>query len=340
MPLPRRPSVCLGPRFWAVLWHPFTTGPTVSTTCTSYSLIFGVSHTQGERQPRAHPALPESTPNPLYLPHTPSLNLSRPDTRQQRTVPKPAGIIGRGRSQAVRPALPCPCHTDPQPQASPACPPALVVGMEVRCNSGVLTSPQSQDQAPEPLPPALKSSLCPPSPPPQPPAGAARPQAPAGPAPTGPHLRPLLGPDADLAIAAFLRVQGAHEGPDGRTADHVHGDAALRQGPDDAHLRAASMPTGTGSQRPLCPPEPRTAILSCPPSAPTSCTRHGKWGKGGNSDRGSDAPERQPALSLLVGALGLAPGQAEACLPTSVGRPPHNQKHHLGEAETPGPQRE
>ena len=162
VPLPRRPSVCLGPRFWAVLWHPFTTGPTVSTTCTSYSLIFGVSHTQGERQPRAHPALPESTPNPLYLPHTPSLNLSRPDTRQQRTVPKPAGIIGRGRSQAVRPALPCPCHTDPQPQASPACPPALVEGMEVRCNSGVLTSPQSQDQAPEPLPPALKSSLCPP----------------------------------------------------------------------------------------------------------------------------------------------------------------------------------
>ena len=162
VPLPRRPSVCLGPRFWAVLWHPFTTGPTVSTMCTSYSLIFGVSHTQGERQPRAHPALPESTPNPLYLPHTPSLNLSRPDARQRRTVPKPAGIIGRGRSQAVRPALPCPCHTDPQPQASPACPPALVVGMEVRCNSGVLTSPQSQDQAPEPLPPALKSSLCPP----------------------------------------------------------------------------------------------------------------------------------------------------------------------------------
>lgn len=244
--------------------------------------------------------------------------------------------------------LPCPALPLPHRPPAPGLPrlptsTGALTGMDVRCTAGALTCPQSQDQAPEPLPPAPKSSLCSPCPPShaaEPPAGAARPQAPAGPAPTGPHLGPLLGPDADLAIAAFLRVQGAHEGPDGCPSDHVHGDAALRQGPDDAHLRAASTPTGAGSQRPLCPPEPRTAVLSCPPSAPTSCTRRGKWGNSGNLDRGSDAPERQLALSLLVGALGLAPGQAEARLPTSAGRPPHNQKHHLEEAETPGPQRE
>lgn len=80
---------------------------------------------------------------------------------------------------------------------------------------------------------------------------------------------------------------------------------------------------------------------SCPAhtSAPTSCTHCGKWGSGGNSDRGSDGPEQQLALSLLVGALGLALGQAKAHVSTSVGCPPHSQKQHLAGAEAPGLQR-
>lgn len=49
------------PRSWAVLWRPFTAGPVVPTTCISYCLASGVSHTQGERQPRVHPVLPEPT---------------------------------------------------------------------------------------------------------------------------------------------------------------------------------------------------------------------------------------------------------------------------------------
>ena len=103
-------------RFWAVLWHPFTTGPTVSTTCTSYSLIFGVSHTQGERQPRdppspsrVHTQPPLSTPDakPEYL-----------RARCQTTADSPEACRnywkGQVSSCAPCPALPLP-HRPPAP---------------------------------------------------------------------------------------------------------------------------------------------------------------------------------------------------------------------------------
>lgn len=123
-----RPSVPPRPWIPGCPLVPVHYGPTVSTTCTSYSLTSGVSHTQGGRQPRAHPALPESTPNPLYLPHTPSPNTSGPAARQQRAAPKPQVCrnywSGQVSSCAACPALPLP-HRSPG-QASPTCLPALV----------------------------------------------------------------------------------------------------------------------------------------------------------------------------------------------------------------------
>ena len=202
-----------------------------------------------------------------------------PDNSGQPRSPKSAAIIGTGRSQAVCPALPCPCHTDPQAQASPWCP-----GGCTAVHSPVLSHlHKTRHRSPRPQHRSPRCALPAPQPRCRPPARAACPQAPAGPAPTGPHLRPLLGPDADLAVAAFLRVQGAHEGPDGRPSNHVHGDAILRQGPDDAHLRAASTPTGAGSQRPLCPPGPRAALLSCPLRSAHFLHTSWEWGNGGNS---------------------------------------------------------
>ena len=123
-----------------------------------FLLTFGVSHTQGERQPRAHPALPESTPNPLYLPHTPSLNISGPDARQQWTAPKPQ-ICSNYWNGQVSSCVPCLALPLPHRPSGPGLP---LVPWWVHC--GAFTCPQSpsQDQAPEPPPPAPKSSLRPP----------------------------------------------------------------------------------------------------------------------------------------------------------------------------------
>lgn len=79
-------------------------------------------------------------------------------------------------------------------------------------------------------------------------------------------------------------------------------DAALCQGPDDAHLGTASTPTG-GWSRQSAPPgrqDPGDGRPVPPhPSVPESCTRHGERGKDANSEREWDTLERQPALSLL-----------------------------------------
>lgn len=250
-----RPSVLPGP------WIPGC--PLVPVHCRAHCVhvyllsdIWGLTHpgretAQGPPSPSGvHPQAPLSTAHakPEHLRARCQATEGSPE------APGPQELLERAGLKLC--ALPCPCRTDPQARLPPPayqhwCPGGRGSTVYRGCTSSV-TFARPGARAPTPSTEAL----------------AGQPRCRAGcrgrPAPTGPHLRPLLGPDADLAVAAFLRVQGAHEGPDGRPSDHVHRDAALRQGPDDTHLRAAPTPTGAGSQRPLCPPGPRTAVLSCP----------------------------------------------------------------------------
>lgn len=55
-----------------------------------------------------------------------------------------------------------------------------------------------------------------------------------------PYHGPLPGFDSHLGVAALLRIQGCHEGPDRGAADHVNRDAGFVQGPDDPHLGTPS----------------------------------------------------------------------------------------------------
>lgn len=124
-----RPSVPPRPWIPGCPLVPVHYGPTVSTTCTSYSLTSGVSHTPREGDSPGPTQPFRSPPQPLYHRTTSSPNTSGPAARQteeQPRSPRSAGITGAGRSQAVRPALPCPCRTDPQARPPPTCLPALV----------------------------------------------------------------------------------------------------------------------------------------------------------------------------------------------------------------------
>lgn len=62
------------------------------------------------------------------------------------------------------------------------------------------------------------------------------------------YLCPLFGPNPHLTVVPLLRVQGTHECPNGCSSNHVHRDAALRQGPDDANLGTASCSSSTKHQ--------------------------------------------------------------------------------------------
>lgn len=81
------------------------------TFCVPDALAFGVSHSRGERQTRAHPALPEPTLDHLCLTHTPSLNHPGPGARQLGTAPVPQTCWNYLNGQilsGVPPALPFP----------------------------------------------------------------------------------------------------------------------------------------------------------------------------------------------------------------------------------------
>ena len=77
--------------------------------CVPGALAFGVSHSRGERQTRAHPALPEPTLDHLCLTHTPSLNHPGPGARQ--LCPETRRNYSNGQ---ILSCVPCPALPFPQ----------------------------------------------------------------------------------------------------------------------------------------------------------------------------------------------------------------------------------
>lgn len=178
------------------LWCPPHDGPLYPHRVL-YSLTSGVSHTQGRETAQGPPSPSGVHPQPpstcTRQARTPQGQL--PGNRGQPRSPRSGGITGAGRSKLC--GLPCPALAAQIPRPGlPTCLPALVPRwVEARCTGA---RPQSllQDQAARAPGPSTEALLA---------SHAAEP------------LQGLTSatawPGCDLAVAAFLRAQGAHEGP-------------------------------------------------------------------------------------------------------------------------------